>query len=85
MNDRMVGTSNRDSAVHLLEEIRQLLSHITLTEQKREQLLEAISVIEAEFEHDQPRKIIIDGMLRTMDDVEGIEFYCKRLKKVMRV
>ncbi|WP_193745093.1 hypothetical protein [Geomicrobium sp. JCM 19038] len=45
-------------------------------------MVRSLDVLKAEAKKDEPRAIIIQGMLKTLEDAPDLEFYCKRLEQL---
>jgi len=66
----------------VIESVSQVISGLKTSEEKVAEWLEALDVLKAEAKKVEPRAIIIQGMLKTLEDAPDLEFYCKRLEQL---
>ncbi|EZH65827.1 hypothetical protein DH09_13405 [Bacillaceae bacterium JMAK1] len=66
----------------VIQSVVEVIDELNAPEEKVSEWLEALDVLSAEAKKDQPRAIIIQGMLKTLEDAPDMEFYCKRLEQL---
>lgn len=77
--------STEEQVKQTLSAIRKRLPTLHIPEGKKQEVLEAISVLQAELDKEDPKKIIFQGMLATMATVKELRDLCNSTAKLLDI